>query len=429
MRLKVKIAKQFVVAILLVCLCGWVAPAAQGQQLSDEMREIYNEMLPRLNKDLKQKVLEALELERDYLELTPDQFKRFRDHPANPFEGWDGIDPDSIDGIIRLQFETQPIRSREAGKYERQSPNLLRQNQSTVAQADLSTVVVTNGKVQIALGIVVTPDGHVLTKLSEIEEHEKLFCKSTNQKSWKVEIVERNQRHDVAILKIPAGALPVAQFATSQPEIGAFMFSTNAQGVPMAMGVYSNPPRSLIGKNQAFLGVKPVDDTAGIKVVEVTHNSSAQEAGLLIGDILTEINGVRLESVQSLVNEIRKNEPGDSVVVGFRREGVERQATAILAGRNVGGPTADRFRQMNTFGVIQSERRDEFPLVFQHDTPLVPEQCGGPVVNLDGQVIGMNIARGGRVASYAIPADHLQLLVREMLRTNVASNDSGNEGK
>lgn len=189
----------------------------------------------------------------------------------------------------------------------------------------------------------------------------------------------------------------------------------------MAFGVYSNPPRSLIGENQAFLGVKPVSHAEGVQVVEVTRGSSADAIGMQVGDILLSINGNRLESVQSLVNEIRKNQPGDKITIEFLRRGENQTAIALLAGRNVGGPTADRFAQMKTFGAIQSKRRSEFPLVFQHDTPLVPEECGGPVTNLDGQVVGINIARGGRVASYAIPAQHVRQLAQELLRPNVAS--------
>ena len=43
----------------------------------------------------------------------------------------------------------------------------------------------------------------------------------------------------------------------------------------------------------------------------------------------------------------------------------------------------------------------------QHDSPLMPEQCGGPLVNLRGEVVGLNIARAGRTASYALTGDHL----------------------
>jgi len=43
--------------------------------------------------------------------------------------------------------------------------------------------------------------------------------------------------------------------------------------------------------------------------------------------------------------------------------------------------------------------------ILQHDGNLQLLDCGGPLVNLDGKVVGMNIMRGSRTASYAIPAD------------------------
>jgi len=58
---------------------------------------------------------------------------------------------------------------------------------------------------------------------------------------------------------------------------------------------------------------------------------------------------------------------------------------------------------MNRLGGEVSQRAEGFELALQHDTALQPEQCGGPLVNLEGKAIGLNIARGGRVASYALP--------------------------
>jgi serine protease Do len=42
-------------------------------------------------------------------------------------------------------------------------------------------------------------------------------------------------------------------------------------------------------------------------------------------------------------------------------------------------------------------------------------QCGGPVVDLDGRAIGLNIARADRTASYAIPSATVRKLVAELL--------------
>ncbi len=403
---------------------GLLIQPAFGQQLSEEMRDIFEEMIPAMDSDLREKLREAIRDGNDYVELTPDQFKRFRDNPSNPFEGWNGINPDEIDGVIRLQFETQPIRTRKASRWERQAENHLNSFAPIVAQAAESTVRVTNGKAQVALGTIISADGHILTKLSEIKEHGQLFCKTQNGKKWAAQIVSENIANDIALLKIEAKQLAPVNLALEQPNPGAFIFSTDGGQLPLALGVYSNPPRSLIAKNQAFLGVKPDPAPNGVKVARVTEGSSAEDAGIQIGDVITTINGIKLSSIEDLVQSIRQNSPGDKVIIQYLRNGKAGETLATLAGRNVGGPTADRFKMMESFGAIPSKRRDEFPMVFQHDTPILPEQCGGPVVDLHGRVIGINIARGGRVASYAIPANHLKTLIGELMRPSVASPPS-----
>lgn len=42
-------------------------------------------------------------------------------------------------------------------------------------------------------------------------------------------------------------------------------------------------------------------------------------------------------------------------------------------------------------------------MAFQHDTALQADECGGPVVDIEGRIVGINIAREGRVSSLAIP--------------------------
>jgi len=61
-----------------------------------------------------------------------------------------------------------------------------------------------------------------------------------------------------------------------------------------------------------------------------------------------------------------------------------------------------------------SQRRAGFPVALQHDTVLQPNQCGGPLVDLDGKTVGINIARANRVASYALPASAVKPLVDQL---------------
>jgi serine protease Do len=55
-----------------------------------------------------------------------------------------------------------------------------------------------------------------------------------------------------------------------------------------------------------------------------------------------------------------------------------------------------------------SRRADGFDQVIEHDTVIPPWLCGGPVMNLEGEAIGINIARANRAATYALPAELVQ---------------------
>jgi S1-C subfamily serine protease len=44
----------------------------------------------------------------------------------------------------------------------------------------------------------------------------------------------------------------------------------------------------------------------------------------------------------------------------------------------------------------------EFPNAMTNDLGLDADQCGGPVVNIDGKMVGMNVARSGRTSTFMI---------------------------
>ena len=77
------------------------------------------------------------------------------------------------------------------------------------------------------------------------------------------------------------------------------------------------------------------------------------------------------------------------------------QLRVTLGHRSV---TFDMFnRNMQMSGPV-SKRKDNFPLILQHDLPLPREAMGGPVFNLEGNCIGINIARVDRVTVFTLPA-------------------------
>jgi S1-C subfamily serine protease len=74
-------------------------------------------------------------------------------------------------------------------------------------------------------------------------------------------------------------------------------------------------------------------------------------------------------------------------------------------------------------GTTPSKRATDFPSVIQHDTALMPSDCGGPLVDLSGKVVGINIARGGRTETYAAPASRVRLLLTDLESGKLAPVD------
>jgi S1-C subfamily serine protease len=70
-----------------------------------------------------------------------------------------------------------------------------------------------------------------------------------------------------------------------------------------------------------------------------------------------------------------------------------------------------------------SENRKDFPNALQHDLTLRPNECGGPLIDLDGKLVGVNIARGGRVKSYAIPTVDLKNVIEKLSDQGSGSSD------
>ena len=59
----------------------------------------------------------------------------------------------------------------------------------------------------------------------------------------------------------------------------------------------------------------------------------------------------------------------------------------------------------NSMGSMLSGRRTGFSEVLQTDMVVDAKDCGGPVVDLDGNVLGINIARAGREETWVLPSE------------------------
>ncbi len=264
-----------------------------------------------------------------------------------------------------------------------------------------------------ALGTVVGPDGWILTKASELSG--KIVCRLQSGARYEASLVGVHEDHDLAMLKIEARGLKTAPMSASAKQAaGAWVAVAGVSEEPIAVGVVSVARRA-IPRRGGLLGVATDNTDAGPRVTQVIPRSGAAAAGLKVGDIITYVDGEKIKNRSALQAAIAKHRIGATLQLRILRDETEIAKTAKLGAR-----VSPRQQSQNTAGGAVSRHANGFPSVLQHDAVLAPNQCGGPLVDLDGQVIGLNIARAGRVNTYAIPSDVILSLLVDLMSGKLA---------
>jgi putative serine protease PepD len=79
------------------------------------------------------------------------------------------------------------------------------------------------------------------------------------------------------------------------------------------------------------VGDDPTRPPTGLAVTAVVPGGPADQAGLEVGDVITEIDGQPADSAEQLVLAGLRHSAGDAVTVGYLRDGAERTAEVTLA--------------------------------------------------------------------------------------------------
>ncbi len=277
--------------------------------------------------------------------------------------------------------------------------------------------VLADGK-EVALGTVVTADGNVLTKGSDLKG--ELLCVLRDGTKHKAIHVGYHKESDLALIKVDAEGLKPIKFLGEDPAaLGNWVAAVGTTSDALAVGVVSVKTRKLTGDqafvenaNRGILGIlaKP-DSTDGVVIDKIEERSPGRKAGLRKGDVIVEIAGKPVTSFDSLRAILENYGSGDVVSVRVNRDDKELSFKVTL------GSLSDQEQgaMQNVLGGPLSGRRTGFPSVLQHDTVLKPTDCGGPLIDLDGKVLGINIARAGRVETWAIPGNVVRPILKDLL--------------
>jgi len=112
---------------------------------------------------------------------------------------------------------------------------------------------------------------------------------------------------------------------------------------------------------------------AGVEVKRVDDNSAAAKAGLKVDDVIIEINGQKVESLDQFVHTITNTLPGTKVAMAVWREGAKRTLNATLAARP-----------------------DELLFAFPPEAPLAPFEiipAPAPMIGIEGETLTPQLAQ------------------------------------
>jgi serine protease Do len=314
-----------------------------------------------------------------------------------------------------LSFAPLPAIDRLPDEQHRNGKDTLEAFEESSKAGLGSTVrLVRNGR-SLAMGTIVSKQGHVITKASVcIGAQEAILADGTK---YKVRIRGRDKETDLALLKIKGAEdlTPISWADEENPAEGSWLVAADPTLKRLKVGVVgakSRPIDRVGGVIGVILG-RDGEELGGVMIERVMPRSAGAAAGLENGDVITTVDRQKVTSREKTIELVGANDPGEVVAIQVKRGEKTLSFRVTLGHRSVTFEQFDRNARMS--GRV-SKRKDNFPMIIQHDVSLPPTAMGGAVLNLNGKALGVNVARVDRVTTYALPAKYVREIFEKLRR-------------
>lgn len=306
---------------------------------------------------------------------------------------------------------------RERQAVEEQEKDFLAAMQPSLAEASRSMVRIWenrggNAGRMLAYGTVIGDGRTILTKWSQIARAGSIAVEPDDSPARPARVTGVHEAEDIAVLTISNDGekLTPVRWSMVSPEVGTFIAAPRPGGKTGNFGVISVLERNLRETDRAFLGVTgdPAHTGKGVRISEIQKDSGAAAAGLKRGDVILKISDRKISGILELRNAMNGLAPGSRVAMLALTPAGEKTFSVLLGNREAYPKIPEaRLNAMELMGGPVSRVRDGFPNAVQTDMRLAPNQTGGPVVDLQGNVIGITLARTDRTRSFFMPAEDI----------------------
>ncbi len=121
--------------------------------------------------------------------------------------------------------------------------------------------------------------------------------------------------------------------------------------------VYGEVQRAYLGISAfeitaSFARENNIKDVRGLYVAVVEDGSGAQQAGIVVGDILLEVDEEEINSSSRLLEILNNHRPGDKLELTINRKGKERKVNVVLKGIDGTTNIVKRDAQGDTFLIL-----------------------------------------------------------------------------
>ena len=330
-------------------------------------------------------------------------------------------------GLVTSSWGQQSLES----AYRTTGTEVVKVFETQRAVLQTSSASILDGRTESGYGVVVSPDGCILTKASEFQELKKPAIIVDRTKYEDVKLMVIDPEWDVALVKIEAaGLVPVVYAPTSEVPQGSWVVANGAtsRSTRRALaGIVSAKIREIPASGGAALGVVLSPKSKTLEIAEVNEKSGARDAGMRKGDVILTIDGKPVKKIEEIAEALKNRKAGSTVKITWRRGKEEMTAEVRLAAR--GEMFTDQMNRNDMMSGDFSKRRSGFPRVMQHDILGNSKIVGGPLLDIEGRCIGMNIARANRAESFAIPVEDLKTLAERLMKQAASGNNPPDAGK